>query len=187
MADFTAGAGNQKDKWYTKFYNAGSASDSGTPLREALSRVGRYYAHVTTGINTGMTGDPIQYSCQQNFTILSTDGYWNGNAGKQLDGTRDRASGLGPSTAPRPLLDGSFQLTEVTGTDTLTQRICTGNATPLLASLAAAQDWAGELQARQAANFLVAHHGRLARRRHHQYHAVVTPRPIRTSRPVTRS
>ena len=44
-----------------------------TPLRGALSKAGRLYAgKVVTGNN-----DPVQYSCQQNFTILTTDGYWN--------------------------------------------------------------------------------------------------------------
>jgi hypothetical protein len=47
------------------------------PAREGLARVGRHYAGKQDGINTGMTGDPVQYTCQQNFTILTTDGYWN--------------------------------------------------------------------------------------------------------------
>jgi hypothetical protein len=48
--------------------------------------------------------DPIQYSCQQNFVILSTDGYWNGptdyNLSNGLVGNQD-------GTAPRPMYDGS--------------------------------------------------------------------------------
>lgn len=127
IADFTAGAGNQKQAWYTKFY--AQDPNQSTPLREALSRVGRYYAHVTTGINNGITDDPLQYSCQQNFTIMSTDGFWNGNAGQKLDGSAIGNQDSDPTTAPRPLLDGSFQLTTATSTDTLTQQICTGNAT----------------------------------------------------------
>jgi len=44
-----------------------------TPLRAALSKAGRLYAgKLLTG-----SDDPVRYSCQQNFTILSTDGYWN--------------------------------------------------------------------------------------------------------------
>lgn len=31
--------------------------------------------------------DPLQYSCQQNYTILSTDGFWNQGAGYMLDGS----------------------------------------------------------------------------------------------------
>ena len=126
MGDFATGAGNQKNNWYTKFY-ATAPADS-TPLREALSRVGRYYSHVTTGINSGMNDDPMQYSCQQNFTILSTDGFWNGSDGQRLNGSDIGHQDSDDTTAPRPMLDGSFQLTNVTGTDTLNQQICTGSA-----------------------------------------------------------
>lgn len=43
----------------------------GTPLRQGLERVGEYYK--TTGSDA-----PIIHACQQNFSILFTDGYWNG-------------------------------------------------------------------------------------------------------------
>ena len=33
---------------------------------------------VQANLNGVLPEDPIQYSCQQNFVILSTDGYWNG-------------------------------------------------------------------------------------------------------------
>jgi len=82
--DFATGAGNQKDLWYQKVY--GTGSNGSTPLREALSRVGRYYANVTSGINSGMDASPIQYSCQPNYAILMTDGYWNGSQGEDLSG-----------------------------------------------------------------------------------------------------
>ncbi len=82
--DFASGAGNQKDLWYQRLY--GTTDNGSTPLREALSRVGRYYGNVTSGINSGMGGTPIQVACQPNFTILTTDGYWNGNAGQTLTG-----------------------------------------------------------------------------------------------------
>jgi type IV pilus assembly protein PilY1 len=45
----------------------------GTPLRKGLERAGQYY----DGVLSGKT-DPIVHSCQQNFTILLTDGFWNG-------------------------------------------------------------------------------------------------------------
>ena len=44
-----------------------------TPLRAALSKVGRYFSKTYSG----QTVDPIQYSCQRNYALLSTDGYWN--------------------------------------------------------------------------------------------------------------
>jgi len=47
----------------------------GTPLRQGLERAGDYYDHALGS----SIADPIEYSCQQNFTILLTDGYWNQN------------------------------------------------------------------------------------------------------------
>ena len=83
--DFAGGSGNQKDLWYQHLYS--TDSNGSTPLRLALSRVGRYFAGVTSGINDGMDGSPIQYSCQPNYAILMTDGYWNGsNNGENLSG-----------------------------------------------------------------------------------------------------
>ncbi|CAN7476653.1 pilus assembly protein [Rhizobacter sp. LjRoot28] len=43
-----------------------------TPLRPALVKAGRYYANKLTNQQ-----DPIQYICQRNFALLTTDGYWN--------------------------------------------------------------------------------------------------------------
>ncbi|MDO9047617.1 MAG: PilC/PilY family type IV pilus protein [Methylobacter sp.] len=45
---------------------------SGTPLRGGLERAGKYFDNAD-----GRT-DPIVQQCQQNFTVLFTDGYWNG-------------------------------------------------------------------------------------------------------------
>lgn len=110
VEDFVNGnAADQKPRWYEKLY--GTGFNGSTPLREALSRVGRYYAGITDGINSGMDPSPIQRSCQQNFTILSTDGYWNGNRGKKLDGSdvgnQDNVLGTGAGQVPRPLFDGN--------------------------------------------------------------------------------
>lgn len=78
----------QKTSFYRTFY--GLSANNSTPLREALSRVGWYYAGKTTGLSSGMITssypDPVQYSCQQNFVIMTTDGYWNGNGGSDLNG-----------------------------------------------------------------------------------------------------
>lgn len=88
---------SQKEKWYSKLYS--STPSGGTPLRAALSKVGRIYAgQLLTG-----SDDPIQYSCQQNFAILSTDGYWNGDAGYKIDGTS--AIGDQDGSASKPSYD----------------------------------------------------------------------------------
>ncbi|MGQ0512372.1 MAG: pilus assembly protein [Betaproteobacteria bacterium] len=85
VSEFTSGSGNTKDLWYQWLYK--QESHGSTPLREALARVGRYFGGVTTGISSGMGASPIQVACQPNFAILTTDGYWNGNAGVQLNGS----------------------------------------------------------------------------------------------------
>lgn len=107
----------QKLNWYNKLY--AQSTNGGTPLRMALSRAGRHFAGRADGINNGMgaqdgttgllTGatDPVQYSCQQNFSILTTDGYWNDTSNPvKLDGT----SAIGTQDSallitPRPLFD----------------------------------------------------------------------------------
>lgn len=65
--------GAHREDWYDMLYDTTGASF--TPLRGALSKAGRYYA------GTLVTGDddPVQYACQRNYTILTTDGLWNTN------------------------------------------------------------------------------------------------------------
>jgi type IV pilus assembly protein PilY1 len=74
----------QKKKFYDSLYSADASNY--TPLRGALSKMGRYYANAAPGqtgnLVTGQstaTADPVQYSCQRNYALLSTDGYWNTN------------------------------------------------------------------------------------------------------------
>lgn len=62
-----------KVAWYNKLFD--TPSDRNTPLRGALSTAGRIYANKTSA--KGTFTDPIQYECQQNFTLLTTDGFWN--------------------------------------------------------------------------------------------------------------
>ena len=88
VSDFTGGATGHKRAWYSKFYSQSAANF--TPLREALSRVGWMFAgKLNNGLTTGIpaTDDPMTASCQPNFAILSTDGYWNKEGGKDLSGT----------------------------------------------------------------------------------------------------
>ncbi|WP_293937565.1 pilus assembly protein [Iodobacter sp.] len=59
----------QKAAWYQMLY--GASPGGGTPLKSALRAIGEMYSGNKKSI------DPMEYSCQQNFTILTTDGYWN--------------------------------------------------------------------------------------------------------------
>ena len=90
----------QKDSWYSKFY--AESPGGSTPLKTALSTAGRNFAGV-------LGPDPIQYSCQQNFLILTTDGYWNSgtaNAVKTNGSTSVGNQDNSISVTPRPLYDG---------------------------------------------------------------------------------
>lgn len=107
---FTTHAAGHKRLWYDKLLS--QTTSGSTPLLRALSRVGRHYGKQTTGINSGMNDDPVQYYCQRNYAILTTDGYWNqdttepgvnlsgGNFGStsNFDGTGD---------TPPPMRDSS--------------------------------------------------------------------------------
>ena len=55
----------------------------GTPLRQGLERVGNYFD------NTDSRTDPIIEQCQQNYSILFTDGYWNGSSPSSSIGDAD--------------------------------------------------------------------------------------------------
>ncbi|MDD2701400.1 MAG: PilC/PilY family type IV pilus protein [Sideroxydans sp.] len=101
-------AGTQRYDWYEALY--GITTSGSTPLRRALANAGRYYAGQLSG------ADPMQYSCQQNFTILSTDGFWNGNTPYMIDGTTPVGNQDG--TAGRPMFDGAQSGTSVTTTYT---------------------------------------------------------------------
>lgn len=115
IADFDA---TQKDSFYTKLFAANPSIT--TPLRGALSKAGQYYANKAPS----QTVDPIQYSCQRNFTILSTDGYWNTGyetttyGPYKLDGTAVGQQDGGATL--RPMFDGGS--VTVTTTETWTAR-----------------------------------------------------------------
>jgi len=120
IADFGS---NQKVTFYSDI-NAAVPSGN-TPLRAALSKAGRYYAKKLTN----QTNDPVQYSCQKNFTILSTDGYWNSTAGSKLDGSTavDQQDGAGTE---RPMFDGGISTTKTVETWRVTSTYQRTTVTP---------------------------------------------------------
>jgi type IV pilus assembly protein PilY1 len=109
-------AGQHRADWYEKLYGAGCPTvladgmgGCGTPLRGALSRAGQLYAgQVLAGDN-----DPVQYSCQRNYSILTTDGYWNTlfetpqYGPKKIDNVTDVGDQDGVAGTPRPFFDAS--------------------------------------------------------------------------------
>lgn len=89
----------QKKLWYAKLY-AATASGS-TPIRGALSNVGRMYAGLW--LNGG--SDPVEYSCQSNFALLTTDGYWNDSDSVAVKADGKPMSNM-DSSVPRPMYEG---------------------------------------------------------------------------------
>lgn len=60
---------------------------NGTPLQRGLERVGRYYSNYS---GSGYSyGDPIISACQQNYSVLFTDGYWSNNNAPYESGISD--------------------------------------------------------------------------------------------------
>ncbi len=101
VRDFDA---RQRGSLYDKLYAV--VPVSGTPLRGALAKAGQLYA----GKLLRDGEDPVQYACQQNHTLLSTDGYWNTDGETvaygplQVDGLS--AVGDRDHQLPRPMFDG---------------------------------------------------------------------------------
>ena len=99
VADFNIA---NKTTWFNTFY--GLKVGGGTPLPDALYRIGEYFS------NSGSSGlpnavdplDPVTGRCQQNYHLLSTDGYWNLPLSNANVGDRDRTV---PGTLPGPVPD----------------------------------------------------------------------------------
>ncbi len=89
--------GANRTNFFTTFYGR-TIPAAGTPLRNAADDVGVYFSRADAqgpwGANPG-AGGGTQYSCRQNYHILTTDGYWN-DAGASTAGARanvDNTSG----------------------------------------------------------------------------------------------
>jgi type IV pilus assembly protein PilY1 len=117
-ADVTPGLGHfadigdfdstKKVEFFSSLY--GSAPDGSTPLRRALAKAGRYYGNKFTDQT-----DPVQHACQRNYSLLTTDGYWNESTNPtQLDGSTSIGNQDGIlATSPRPEYDNSQNYTAV--------------------------------------------------------------------------
>ncbi|WP_369937740.1 pilus assembly protein [Xanthomonas tesorieronis] len=91
------GSNNNRKLWYDRLYAAyGSGA---TPLHGALNDAGLYFSSTSATGPYGPQSGAAQLACRQNFTILTTDGYWNGkdnypsSAGGGIAGEQDNAAG----------------------------------------------------------------------------------------------
>jgi len=106
-----ASSGNKRDL-FDAIYE--TQSSGGTPLRQNLERVGQYFAcgsgniFGTAASTPGNNNCPVESSpageCQQNYAILMTDGFYNGNNPNVNNADGDGAGG----TAQGPFDGASF-------------------------------------------------------------------------------
>ncbi|MBX3712830.1 MAG: PQQ-binding-like beta-propeller repeat protein [Lysobacter sp.] len=101
--------------WFDRLFDA--TASNGTPLKAALIRAGQYYEETGANGPWGPQATASQYECRQNFTILTTDGFWNSDTTAPVaamgnsDGTNGAAISRpdGPPytyTAAAPYTDG---------------------------------------------------------------------------------
>ncbi len=70
-------SGTHRSNWYDTLYAMNG--NQSTPIRQALHAIGKLYANQAP-YNFDAANQVVKFPCQQNFTIVTTDGYWNGNA-----------------------------------------------------------------------------------------------------------
>jgi type IV pilus assembly protein PilY1 len=72
--------GAARQEFYQLLYNS-VIPNAGTPLRRSLDDAGRYFSRTDARGPWSSTPGELggdELACRQNFTILMTDGYWNG-------------------------------------------------------------------------------------------------------------
>ena len=76
FVDNVTPATTSRTTWYRRLFAA--SANNGTPLRKVLEDAGKYFEGTSSSGPYGPEAGSSQYSCRQNFSILTTDGYWNG-------------------------------------------------------------------------------------------------------------
>lgn len=101
-------SGTDRTAFFTNLYDHAIPA-VGTPLRRALDDVGQYFSRTDDqgpwGATPGSSGG-TQWACRQNYNILMTDGYWNGDAASTA-GARlnvDNSNGTTQTSAVMPPL-----------------------------------------------------------------------------------
>lgn len=91
-----SGSNNNRTRWYQRLQAV--TSSGGTPLHGALHRAGQYFSNKTSSGPYGPESGSDQLSCRQNFSILTTDGFWNSqnySPGEQDNTAGDLIEGVG--------------------------------------------------------------------------------------------
>ncbi len=92
--------GTAISQFFTDLYGR-TIPTQGTPLRQALDDVGQYYSRADAlgpWSNTpGVAGGGSELTCRQSYSILMTDGYWNGNGASTAAATANTDNTNGPT------------------------------------------------------------------------------------------
>lgn len=83
--------GSNKQTWFNRVLAANA--NGGTPLHGSLRRAGEYFRETGSNGPWGPESGSTQFSCRQNFTILTSDGYWNNSSGYTGNQTVGNADG----------------------------------------------------------------------------------------------
>lgn len=99
-------SGTNRSDWYTRLYAMNG--DQSTPIRQALHAIGKMYANQDP-YNYDKDAAAVQYPCQQNFTFITTDGYWNGGAAATVTNNDNVESAVRFCTREAGCLDPAVQ------------------------------------------------------------------------------
>jgi type IV pilus assembly protein PilY1 len=120
VSTFTGAA---RSSFYTTMYTAGGSG--GTPLREAMDQVGKYFLGGTSRGNPWAEdtarAPTAADSCRKSFHILSTDGFWNGNNATAPANANNDTFATTETTPPQPG-GGTFPYTDSGTPGTLAAR-----------------------------------------------------------------
>jgi type IV pilus assembly protein PilY1 len=95
--------GTDRANFFTNLYTR-KVPALGTPLRNAIDDVGEYFERTGNsgpwGKVPGTNDTTAQLACRQNYAILMTDGYWNGDGASGA--ANDNNDGTDGTAIPRP-------------------------------------------------------------------------------------
>jgi len=99
-------ATTSRSKWFNRLFRA--SANNGTPLQTVLDAAGQYFQGTANTGPYGPESGTNQLSCRQNFTVLTTDGYWNGGVVSTGTGG-DGANGSVITNSPVPVGDANYK------------------------------------------------------------------------------
>ncbi|MES2152044.1 MAG: PilC/PilY family type IV pilus protein [Pseudomonadota bacterium] len=99
-------SGQARADWYDTLYDM--TGSNSTPLRQALHAVGKMYANLAPYV-AAAGSEVVQFPCQQNFTFMTTDGYWNGGAAATVVSNDNVSNAARFCTRARGCLDPATQ------------------------------------------------------------------------------